>query len=45
MTREEIQPLLAPCPDEMIAMHPVSRVVGSVKNDEPRSIERVMAAR
>lgn len=41
--RCEAQPLAAPCPDAVIAMHPVSRALGNVKNDEPGSIERVEA--
>ena len=40
---DEVQPLVAPCPDAVIAMHPVSRAVGNVKNDEPGLIEPVLA--
>lgn len=36
---EEIQSLVLPCSAVFIAMHPVSRAVGNVKNDEPGLIE------
>jgi putative SOS response-associated peptidase YedK len=33
-----LQGLLVPCPEERLAMHPVSRAVGSVRNDDPTLI-------
>jgi putative SOS response-associated peptidase YedK len=35
---EVLQGLLVPCPGERLAMHPVSRAVGSVRNDDPTLI-------
>jgi putative SOS response-associated peptidase YedK len=31
----ELQPLLAPCPSNLLAAHPVSQAVGNVGNDGP----------
>lgn len=36
--------LLTPCPDAMIQMHPVSKAVGSVKNDSETLIEPIRAS-
>ena len=35
---EVLQPLIAACPDGMLAMHPVSTAVGNVRNDSPALI-------
>ena len=34
-----VQPLLRPCPDEMLTLYPVSRHVNSPRNDDERCIE------
>lgn len=34
----EVQPLLLPYPDELMAAHPVSQAVGNVRNDSPELI-------
>jgi putative SOS response-associated peptidase YedK len=36
---EVLQSLLMPCPDERLVSHPVSRVVGNVRNEGPELIE------
>jgi putative SOS response-associated peptidase YedK len=39
---EEILPILQPLPGEELAMHPVSTLVNSPKNEKPECVARVV---
>ena len=38
---DQVRALLRPCPDAMLAFHPVAKAVGNVRNDGPELIEAV----
>ena len=38
-TPERFGQLIAPCPDAMLCMHPVSKAVGNARNEGPQLID------